>query len=48
MITKKEFIEQRSKYLRNLIGVLQLSDVANEMTYNYAVKELAKLYDEGV
>ena len=48
MITKTEFIEQRSKYLKNLIGVLQLSDVANQMTYNYAVKELARLYDEGV
>ena len=48
MITKTEFIEQRSKYLRNLIGVLQLSDIANEITYNYAVNELAKLYDMGV
>ena len=48
MITKKEFIEQRAKYLRQLVGVLQLSDVANEMTYNYAVNELAKLYDMGV
>ena len=48
MITKNEFIEQRKNYLRQLIGVLQLSDVANEMTYNYAVKELAKLYDMGV
>lgn len=48
MITKNEFIEQRAKYLRQLVGVLQLSDVANEMTYNYAVNELAKLYDMGV
>lgn len=47
-MSKKEFIEQRKDYLRKLIGVLQLSDNASEITYNYAVKELEKLYDMGV
>lgn len=48
MISKEEFIKQRASYLRQLVGVLQLSDKANEMTYNYAVNELARLYDMGV
>ena len=45
MNRKEEFIKARAGYLRQLIGALQLSDVANEITYNYAVRELARLYD---
>lgn len=48
MNRKEEFIKARAGYLRQLIGALQLSDVANEITYNYAVGELSRLYDMGV
>ncbi len=48
MNRKEEFIKARAGYLRQLIGALQLSDIANEITYNYAVKELSRLYDMGV
>lgn len=47
-MSKEQFINERAKYLRQLIGALQLSDNASEITYNYAAKELAKIYDGGV
>lgn len=47
-MNKEQFLNERAKYLRQLIGALQLSDNASEITYNYAVNELARLYDMGV